>query len=356
MEEERKETPGNDVKVDNLSKNERVVTLKRKHPSSALVSVIMPCHNAEEYLEEAFASVISQTYRPLEFVCFNDCSTDGSWTIMQSWKETFREADIIAIFIISEREGASGPGYGRNQAIQNSHGDFICHLDADDYMHPERVQRQYDLSQESEDLINSTPTLIGSNFVRFPPNSTPFYTDWLNQLTSREMLLQQYRECTIICPSWFYPRDVYSRVHDMNGMGFIEKDPLLGRVPEDLIFFLDHLLLGGTLAKVNRPLVTYRYVDTSWSIGTRALDLQRVRVKYLQERVLSAWTSFSIYGGGFDAKKFINLLSSENARKVKMFGDIAPKRSVLWCFVFCCPVLFCFVVRQQAWCMYVDRY
>jgi hypothetical protein len=191
-------------------------------------------------------------------------------------------------------------------------------------MHADRVEMQYKLSQES--ICLSNPTLIGSNFVRFPANSTPFYTEWLNQLSPRDMMLQQYRECTIICPSWFYPRAVYSRVRELNGVGFIEKDPALGRVPEDLIFFLDHLLLGGGLAKVERPLVTYRYVNTSWSIGTKALDLQRVRVKYLQETVLANWDCFSIYGGGFDAKKFINLLTSENAKKVAMFGDIAPKR------------------------------
>ena len=158
--------------------------------------------------------------------------------------------------------------------------------------------------------------------------STPFYTDWLNKLDHREMHLQQYRECTIICPSWFYAREVYTRVYNHNNVGFVEKHPDLGRIPEDLIFFLDHLSLGGSLAKVPSPLVTYRYLHTSWSIGTKALDLQRVRVKYLQEAVLSLpqWDEFSIYGSGFDAKKFINLLSSENAGKVKMMGDINDKR------------------------------
>ena len=219
--------------------------------------------------------------------------------------------------------------------------DLQLEIDADDYMHKDRVESQYHLSQQSHLLGDFT--LVGSNFVRFPAESTPFYTEWLNQLTPREMLLQQYRECTIICPSWFYCRDIYSRVRNLNGMGFIEKDPNLGRVPEDLIFFLDHLFLGGGLAKVERPLVTYRYVHTSWSIGTKALDLQRVRIKYLQEKVLSTWSSFSIYGGGFDAKKFINLLTPENAKKVMMFGDIAPKRLATICIPHVFILLCCYL-------------
>jgi hypothetical protein len=97
-------------------------------PSAPLVSIIMPVHNAEEYLDEAFASICGQTYRPLEVVCFNDCSTDRSRTIMRSWQEKFKAADISAICLMSDRASASGPGYGRNQAIQSSRGEFVCHL------------------------------------------------------------------------------------------------------------------------------------------------------------------------------------------------------------------------------------
>lgn len=221
-------------------------------------------------------------------------------------------------------------------------------VDADDYMHPKRVEMQYELYQElharskdkhsrgenndertcanSSDSDDERLTLIGANFERCPHDSTPFYTNWLNSLSHQEMLLQQYRECTIICPSWFYAKDVYDKVFQHNQVGFVEKDPKLGRVPEDLLFFLDHLILGGRLAKVERPLVTYRYVHTSWSIGTKAVDLQRVRIKYLQEAVISKWNTFSIYGSGYDAKKFINLLDSENAKKIQMLGDISEKR------------------------------
>ena len=98
----------------------RCKSLKRKHPSTQLVSVIMPVHNAEKYLEEAFESVCNQTYRPLEIVCFDDCSTDKSWSVIQSWQEKFDEADITTTFLKSHRDDPSGPGYGRIQAIQNS--------------------------------------------------------------------------------------------------------------------------------------------------------------------------------------------------------------------------------------------
>lgn len=93
-----------------------------------LVSVIMPIFNAEIYLEEAFQSICAQTYRPLEVVCFNDCSTDSSWEIMQKFKDAFSNANVTPVMLTSNRDRPSGPGFGRNTAVQNSHGLFICHL------------------------------------------------------------------------------------------------------------------------------------------------------------------------------------------------------------------------------------
>jgi cellulose synthase/poly-beta-1,6-N-acetylglucosamine synthase-like glycosyltransferase len=126
-----KKTPrdGEEVSKKDTAVSSTMSNHKRKHSSSPpLVSVIMPVYNAEAFLEEAFESIRTQTYRPLEVVCFNDCSTDESWNIIQSWQKKFSDADITSIFLSSSRDTASGPGYGRNQAIQSSHGEYLCHL------------------------------------------------------------------------------------------------------------------------------------------------------------------------------------------------------------------------------------
>ena len=146
-------------------------------------------------------------------------------------------------------------------------------------------------------------------------------------MTDEDLLIHQYRECTIISPSWFYHKDVYNKIglfRSNTGRAFVETsdDENLKRIPEDTYFFMDHLQSGGTVSKVAETLVTYRYTPGSWALGTRKQDLQRVRLKYLEANVLSTWTSFMIYGFGKDAKKIYNMLSIEMKDKVLTFCDV----------------------------------
>jgi glycosyltransferase involved in cell wall biosynthesis len=287
-----------------------------------LVSITMPVHNAAEYLDEAFESVCQQTHRPLEIVIFNDCSTDSSWEKIKEWEPVFIKHGVNPLCINSMHKTAQGTGYARNQAVTNSHGTYICHLDADDIMDITRISKQISLAK-----LKGNNCLIGSNFLRTPLGSTEYYTEWLNSLDNNDIMHQQYRECTIICPSWFMHRDVYDVVaRARGGKGFVEKSNKLKRVPEDLFFFMDHLECGGTLAKVMEPLVTYRYHLKSWSMGVTPIDMQRIRIAYLQQRILNNWSQFSIWGFGRDGKKFFNMLTKENASKVRSFCDIDPKK------------------------------
>ena len=90
--------------------------------------------------------------------------------------------------------------------------------------------------------------IVGSNFRRVPEDATPFYTSWLNTLSNEQIFLQRFRECTIICPSWFYHRSVFDnvaasrRIESCDGTGsvgaYVEVSELYRRVPEDLFFFL----------------------------------------------------------------------------------------------------------------------
>lgn len=282
----------------------------------------MPVHNAALYLEESLESVCNQTYRPIEIILFDDCSSDNSWEILNNWIPRLLHHDIFPIISKSMFESAKGPGYARNQCVRLSNGNYLCHLDADDIMSPERVQIEY-----NQALLEGDCCLIGCNFSRIPPEATPYYTQWLNNMTNDDLILQQYRECTIICPSWFMHRNVYNRVAESRGgVGYVETSENLSRIPEDLFFFLDHLQLGGTLSKCNLPLIQYRYSVNSWSLGTKSIDLQKVRISYLQQRVLDHWEIFSIWGYGRDGRRFLKLLSEKNSRKVNSFCDVDIKK------------------------------
>lgn len=99
-----------------LSKNKNIVFL----------SVILPIYNVENYLREALDSIINQTYKYLEIICINDCSTDSCAKILKEYQE--KDSRII---IINNKKNL-GVGKSRNIGLQKAKGEYIHFLDPDD--------------------------------------------------------------------------------------------------------------------------------------------------------------------------------------------------------------------------------
>lgn len=98
---------------------------------NGLISIIMPCFNAEQYVCEAVESVLSQSYPHVEVIVVNDGSTDQSRAILDTFGQRITVID----------QECQGPYPARNRGIQVSRGEFIAFLDADDYWHPECLEK-----------------------------------------------------------------------------------------------------------------------------------------------------------------------------------------------------------------------
>ena len=61
-----------------------------------LISVVMPCHNAAPYVEEAMASVLGQSYPHIELVVVDDGSTDGSEATVERIADAHRHFEVVA--------------------------------------------------------------------------------------------------------------------------------------------------------------------------------------------------------------------------------------------------------------------
>lgn len=90
------------------------------------VSVIIPVYNVEKYLAKCLDSVINQTFKDIEIICIDDCSTDSSKDILLSYA---KKDNRIKVFY---NEVNSGLSYTRNIGIKNSSGKYIFFLDSDD--------------------------------------------------------------------------------------------------------------------------------------------------------------------------------------------------------------------------------
>jgi hypothetical protein len=100
-----------------------------------LVSVIMPAWNAAATLRKAAGSILAQTWRNLELLIVDDVSTDGTWAIMQEIAAQDRRVRIL------RNRVNTGPYVAKNIALTQARGDWITGHDADDWAHPQRIER-----------------------------------------------------------------------------------------------------------------------------------------------------------------------------------------------------------------------
>jgi len=106
---------------------------KHRMSGQPLVSVCMPCHNAERYVGEAVESVLNQTYQNIELIVVNDGSTDRSGEVLERYKDR-------GVKVVTERCGSASKA--RNRAFRESRGEYIKFFDADDLISPEMIERQ----------------------------------------------------------------------------------------------------------------------------------------------------------------------------------------------------------------------
>lgn len=98
------------------------------------ISIIVPVHNTEEYLQECLDSLAAQTISDLEVICIDDGSTDQSEDMLRKYAERDQR------FRVFSHPEALGPGAVRNKGIALASGDFIGFVDSDDYIHPKMYE------------------------------------------------------------------------------------------------------------------------------------------------------------------------------------------------------------------------
>jgi glycosyltransferase involved in cell wall biosynthesis len=107
----------------------------------SLVSIVIPCHNAETWVAETLESALVQTWDKKEIIVVDDGSTDNSRKILKSFEP--RGIKVIE----QENLGASA---ARNRALSQAHGEFIQFLDADDLIASDKIEIQMNRLSEAD--------------------------------------------------------------------------------------------------------------------------------------------------------------------------------------------------------------
>ena len=116
-----------------------------------MISIGIPIYNAESYLTDAIKSVLAQTYPYWELLLIDDGSRDNSFKIAQEFAVKDNRIRVIS-------DGLNKKLPARlNQIINEAKYDYIARMDADDVMHPQRLEKQLSFLEDNKkyDLVSS---------------------------------------------------------------------------------------------------------------------------------------------------------------------------------------------------------
>lgn len=107
------------------------------------VSIVMTAYNVEQYIEEAMKSCLNQTYKDIELIVVEDCSTDNTLAIVEKIAAEDSRVEII-------KHGVNmGAGMGRRDGINAATGEYFITVDADDWLDSNFIESLVNRAKES---------------------------------------------------------------------------------------------------------------------------------------------------------------------------------------------------------------
>ena len=212
---------------------------KEKEIEKEKVSIIVPMYNAEKFIGKTIESVIAQTYQNWEMLIMNDVSTDNSLAIVSLYAKKDERIKIV------NTEKNVGVVKGRNFLIDLASGKYIAFLDADDYWHNEKLEKQIKFMKEKNASISCT------EYTRVKENEEKINDVIIKEeISYNDMLKNNYLGCLTV-------------IYDAKKIGKryfkeLEKN-------EDYVLWIEIVKDVNTIYGLKENLAYYRVLDNSRS-------------------------------------------------------------------------------------------
>lgn len=139
------------------------------------ISILIPVYNVADYIIRCLNSVVEQTYKgPLECILVDDCGSDNSIPLVKKFLESY-SGNVM--FRILHHDRNRGLAAARNTAVENAEGDFVFHLDSDDWLEPTAIEHLFNLyNQTGADIVSGNAfrhTNLGEFLLKEPRYKSP---------------------------------------------------------------------------------------------------------------------------------------------------------------------------------------
>jgi teichuronic acid biosynthesis glycosyltransferase TuaG len=264
----------------------------------SLISVIIPCYNAEKFIGETISWVTKQSYSNWELIIVNDGSTDTTETVVSGFLHDKR--------IHYYKKDNAGVSHSRNYGLKHAKGEFVLFLDADDLAEPDYFKKTISFLGENA-FYSGCSTVIRIIDEHGTINSSTCYQGVHNHIQKQ---ILSYNEGFSTCPSAYVFR---KKILDDRQLFFNEELSS----PADKYFLIEFSRYGsiGLLEDTENAQLLYRIHSNNMSRGVSMSLLEDN--KLFMEKILSLpyihpdykkMLRFKMYyilaGGYFKLRKF----------------------------------------------------
>ncbi len=265
--------------------------------SAPRISVLLPVHNAELYIQESIESILNQTFEDFELIIIDDGSSDQSLNKIKSYNDN-------RIFLIKNEKNI-GIIDSLNKGIEVSRGKYIARMDADDICVHERLALQYDLMENNPDLA-----VIGSWYKHFPEGLI------VKLPADHESLCLMIFDHTPIAHPTAFMRKSFIDKHNIRYNSSY-------RHAEDFQMWTKVILQGGRLSNLQKVLLNYRIHQQQIS-SVRKEAQERITSFIRYEYLSGIFNCLSAYPSSLTIKLF-----NEDKVKGQEFSELIKILSAL---------------------------
>jgi len=169
------------------------------------ISVIIPVFNAEKYLRQTLNSVCFQTYKNLEIVCILDCPTDNSEKIIKEFAQNDKR-----IVVVRHTEN-QGQAIARNKGVQNSTGEYIHFMDADDLISPNFYETMISAVEKADADVSACSVFYEKRPVR---------SIWFRKDEVLSDAAGKFKKTEVLIQGWVWRYLIKKSFWEYNGFSF----------------------------------------------------------------------------------------------------------------------------------------
>lgn len=246
------------------------------------VSVVIPVCNVAPYLERCLDSMLGQTLKEIEYICVDDCSTDGCVEILKKYEK--KDSRMKVIYHNTNQSTSQS----RKDGVLASTGKYVMFLDSDDVLRPEACQCAYEaISSKGVDVVHFGTKVVNCGGA---PEA---------RITMNEKLLEPYSDTlknrSLVKACWeegLFGYTLWNKIYDgelcRKAFGQVED----GSFPKAQDLYAEFLLLYYARSYAGIEKILYEYSLGVGVTGGNVLSLNKYKTLLTERRVWKAIERF----------------------------------------------------------------